>query len=284
MTREHPHRSSPPRGRFHSPLHQRIESILTTAYVGDWPARAWAAVPGATRVDVVRHSLALLPPRNDGGAPRAPLRLAFASDLHLGPTTSRRTLDRAFADLWTHHDRIEAAPARVGVRVLINEAVRLPAPWSDVAILGLDEPWTGRPDPDAAVAACGDATVKLAFAHAPEALPMLRGRGASLMLCGHTHGGHLALSGGKPLVIWAPTAVVPARSPSRRRPAPLRLARRGRCRDPDAHVGPPRRRLVRPHRSALTERHYRAPSACRTRSWISATGGAPWASSASWNF
>jgi uncharacterized protein len=224
-----------------------IEAVLRVAYRGDWPARAWGLVPGATRVDVVRHTLPLLPAN---GSPRRPLRLAFASDLHLGPTTPQRTLDHAFDalaaiepdvlllggdyvfldatprlvdelarriemvpaklklavmgnhDLWTRHDLIEQALARVSVRVLINEAVRLPPPWDDVAILGIDEPWTGDPDANAAIAACGDAALKLAIAHAPEAMPMLRGRGVSLLMCGHTHGGHLALPGGRPIAIW----------------------------------------------------------------------------------
>jgi predicted MPP superfamily phosphohydrolase len=240
--------SSPaPRGRHFSARRRLVEAALRLAYPGDWPARMWGLVPGATRVEVVRHSLPLLPKRDHD---RPPLRLAFASDLHLGPTTPRRTLDRAFDalaaiepdvlllggdyvfleatparvdelarrvaevpaklklavlgnhDLWTHHHRIERALARASAQVLINDAVRLPQPWSDVAILGLDEPWTGAPDATAAIEACGDARLRLAIAHAPEAMPMLRARGVSLLMCGHTHGGQLALPGGTPIVMW----------------------------------------------------------------------------------
>lgn len=232
-----------PRGRFYGPVKSVIERTLSHLYVGDWPAKLWGLVPGATDVQVVRHELSL----RGGAASREPLRVAFASDLHLGPTTPKRLLDRAFAhlaslapdvvalggdyvflaatdararelearvrelpartkiavlgnhDLWTDHRRIEDALGRAGVSVLINDAVRLPAPHDDVAILGLDEPWTGAPDGPRALAACGDAPTRIAIAHAPEALAHLEGH-VSLLVCGHTHGGQLALPGWSPYV------------------------------------------------------------------------------------
>lgn len=68
-----------------------MESALRIAYAGGWPARLWARVPASRAVRVVRHELELF-----GGLAR-PLRLAFLSDLHLGPTTATETLDAAFA-------------------------------------------------------------------------------------------------------------------------------------------------------------------------------------------
>jgi hypothetical protein len=70
-----------PRGRAYTAQRAAVEHILQVLYAGDWPARLWAQVPGATTVQVRRAQLPLLPP----GTP--PLRLGFASDLHLGPTT-----------------------------------------------------------------------------------------------------------------------------------------------------------------------------------------------------
>jgi predicted MPP superfamily phosphohydrolase len=61
-------------------------------YVGGWAARLWARVPGATEVQLIEHTLDL---GRDPGRP--PLRLAFASDLHIGPTTPPALLDNAFA-------------------------------------------------------------------------------------------------------------------------------------------------------------------------------------------
>ncbi len=53
---------------------------------------AVAAVPGSTNVRLEHHELAL---GREAGRP--PLRLAFGSDFHLGPTTHRDTLVNAFA-------------------------------------------------------------------------------------------------------------------------------------------------------------------------------------------
>src|SRR5207249_748297 len=115
------------------------------------------------------------------GARRPPLRIAFVSDIHIGPTTPTETIANAFTllrnarpdvlvlggdyvygdvtdeaaaelerwagsiaaplklavlgnhDLWTDHGRLERALERAGVRMLINDAVRLPAPHTDTA-------------------------------------------------------------------------------------------------------------------------------------------------------
>lgn len=234
------------RGRRYTPKRGLVESVLRVAYAGSWPARLWAMTPHAGRVARVEHTYAV------GRGGRPPLRVAFASDLHLGPTTSPRTLDRAFEllrearpdvlvlggdyvfleatpavarelgrrvrsvpaavkvavmgnhDLWTHHGLIEEALADAGVRVLVNDAVRLPPPHDDVAIVGIDDPWTGSPDAPKALAAAGDAAVRVVACHAPDAVPMLDGAGEALLLCGHTHGGHVALPGPRPLVIPGP--------------------------------------------------------------------------------
>ena len=221
---------------------------MRVAYQGGWPARAWSLVPGKALVQRLDHAICLDPARP---RPR-PLRLAFASDLHLGPTTPKSVLDRAFRlldeaapdvlilggdyvfldatpaiardlrdrvravrapiklavmgnhDLWTHHGLIEDALAEAGARVLINDAVRLPTPHDDVAILGIDDPWTGRPDGAWAVEACGDAAVRIGVSHSPDGLPFLRGRGVSLLLTGHTHGGQIALPGPRPIIVPGP--------------------------------------------------------------------------------
>ena len=231
------------RGRNYSTLRRLGEGIAKHAYAFSWPGRLWAHIPGATTVTRIQHDLAL------GRGGRPPLRVAFASDLHIGPTTARETLDNAFDelrriapdvlvlggdyvyleataarvaelrdrvasvpaptklavlgnhDLWTHHLRIEDALRSGGAAVLINEAVRLPPPHDDVAFLGLDDPWTGDADGDRAAAAAGDAPIRLAVCHSPDGLPHVRGRGVSLMVCGHTHGGQIALPGHRPVVV-----------------------------------------------------------------------------------
>jgi len=234
------------RGKHFSVWRGLAETAQRVAYAGAWPARVWNRVPAATRVRRVEHEL------RAGRAGRAPLRLAFASDLHIGPLTPPRLLDEAFAalaawrpdvlvlggdyvslevtraaavrltvlvasvpaalklavlgnhDLWTDQTVIERALEAGGVRVLVNEAARLPAPHDDVAVVGLDEPWCGAPDPERAFAGIhSGAAVRVAVAHAPEGIPLVENRGASLLLCGHTHGGQVALPSG-PVVVHGP--------------------------------------------------------------------------------
>ncbi|MFT3770208.1 MAG: metallophosphoesterase family protein [Minicystis sp.] len=237
------------RGRNYSAGRGLAEAALRVAFAGDWPARVWAHVPRAADVRVVRHHVALATPR------AKPLRVAFASDLHLGPTTPAVTLDAAFRhlaeagpdllilggdyvfldatpararelgrrvrdvpaahkvavlgnhDLWTRHDLLEEALAEAGVKVLVNASTRLGPPHDDVAVVGLDDPWTGEPDAELAFAGAEGAALTIAVCHSPAGLAQVRGRGAALFLAGHTHGGQVALPGGVPVVLpggrWA---------------------------------------------------------------------------------
>jgi predicted MPP superfamily phosphohydrolase len=244
----------PRRRRPYSQRHLNIERVLSWIYAGGWPARLWGLVPGATRVDLVERRLEI-PGR---AADRPPLRIAFASDLHLGPTTPRGVLDNAFAllraaqpdvlalggdyvflgatqervqelndrvtsvpapvkvavlgnhDFWARPARLEVALSGAGTIILVNEAMRLAPPHDDVALIGLDDPLTSkdRPAGEAAVnkalAEVADAAVKIALCHSPDGLFWLRGKGVHLMLCGHTHGGHLALPGYRPIIMPSP--------------------------------------------------------------------------------
>lgn len=84
------------RGRRYTRLRGLVESAQSFAYAGGWPARLLAQVPAASRVRVLRHSFELLPPAERG---RRRLRLAFLSDLHLGPLTPMKLIDDSFARL-----------------------------------------------------------------------------------------------------------------------------------------------------------------------------------------
>ena len=71
-----------------------VEATLSLLYQGDWPARVWARVPERCTVHVIRRTLSFLP----ASVPQ--LRIGFASDLHIGPTTPPRLLEvpiRTFA-------------------------------------------------------------------------------------------------------------------------------------------------------------------------------------------
>ena len=46
--------------------------------------------------------------------------------------------------------------------------------------------------------------MKIAVCHSPDGLSWLRGKGVHFLMCGHTHGGHLARPGGRPLIMSSP--------------------------------------------------------------------------------
>jgi predicted MPP superfamily phosphohydrolase len=106
-----------------------------------------------------------------------------------------------------NHDYSTDAPyvgralERAGVTLLVNRNCRLPSPWQDVWICGLDDAAAGRPDPAATFA--GATGVRLLLTHAPAGLGAIGTERFDLALCGHTHGGQLALPGGMPLYLPA---------------------------------------------------------------------------------
>jgi hypothetical protein len=207
-----------------------------------WPGRLVRTLGMQRRVDVREHRVT--PAGWPAGQP--PLRVAFASDLHAGPTTHPSVLDDGFAalaalapdvlllggdyvfltadhigeiarrlarlprpplgiyavmgnhDLWADDAAIAAALTAAGARVLVNERVEL-AP--GIALVGLDDPWTGIP----AAPPFEDADrVRVLLVHAPEA--MLADPAFDVAMCGHTHGGHIALPGGVPILVPGPAS------------------------------------------------------------------------------
>ena len=86
-----------------------------------------------------------------------------------------------------------------GIEVLHNTNVRLPPPHDDVWICGIDDVELGSPDADAALRDA-DGT-RLVLMHEPDGLLAIGERPFDAAFCGHTHGGQIALPGGKPLVL-----------------------------------------------------------------------------------
>jgi hypothetical protein len=84
---------------------------------------------------------------------------------------------------------------RNGIRVLRNHGVSLPIENTRLAILGIDDLRSGRPDFDGAVAAAqkdgGEAQILLS--HRPEIFPRAARAGIDLVLSGHYHGGQIKL-------------------------------------------------------------------------------------------
>jgi predicted MPP superfamily phosphohydrolase len=222
-----------------------VEWTLANAYRGNWPSRLVRALGMQRRVVIRRHAIATA----RWPASMRPLRIAFMSDLHAGPTTHPTLLDEAFGvlagieadvillggdyvflsaehiapiaervarlraplgiygvlgnhDLWADDAAIVASLTRAGARMLVNERVVLPAPFEHVTLAGLDDPWTGVHAKNPVFEA-GD-RVRIILVHAPEALMHLGDQPFELAVCGHTHGGHVALPGGIPLLVPGP--------------------------------------------------------------------------------
>lgn len=223
------------RGTGYSRARGAVEWTLAHAYIGAWPARLARSLGLQGRVDVVKHRVrapltmrlafasdfhagpTTHPAQLDAAA--AALDAARADVLLLGGDyvfLSSRDIDALadrlrdvhaprgkFAvlgnhDLWADDRHIVRALSRAGIRVLVNEAVNVGA----LSICGVDDPWTGmREDARAFDGADG---YRVLLTHAPEALLTTGDAMWQLALCGHTHGGHIALPGGVPIIVPGP--------------------------------------------------------------------------------
>jgi len=102
-------------------------------------------------------------------------------------------------DRWSGVGPVVRQLEGAGIRVLVNANQRLPAPYDGVWVCGLDDHWSGWPDVPAALH--GADGVRVVLMHAPSGLLDLGDERFDLALCGHTHGGQLALPGGYPIVV-----------------------------------------------------------------------------------
>lgn len=90
-------------------------------------------------------------------------------------------------------ERLESA----GIQVLTNRATRLPQPHDDIWLCGLDDPTRGDARADSAL---DDAPgTRVVLMHSPDGLLKIGERPFDLALCGHTHGGQIALPTGHAL-------------------------------------------------------------------------------------
>ncbi|HKP64603.1 MAG TPA: metallophosphoesterase [Polyangiales bacterium] len=223
-----------------------VESLAQLLYRGDWPAKLWALYPRACQVTCLRQQLAILPPSAASlrvgfisdlhiGPTTPPALLDAAFELlarealdvlllggdyvfldadeakaeRLAALIRRVPAARKIAvlgnhDLWTDHGVLEAALRRAEVELLNNQSTRLPG---DIAVIGLDEPWTGTLDASAAVRDIGSPRALIVLCHSPDGLPealrtvsALPGSPPGLYVCGHTHGGQIAAPWG-PIVV-----------------------------------------------------------------------------------
>ena len=96
-------------------------------------------------------------------------------------------------DLRANRPVIADAMEKAGVRMLVNEVVRLPAPHDDVSIIGFDDPIRGAPRGELLDGVDG---VRIVLMHAPDGLLAAGDRHFDLAVAGHTHGGQIVMPGG----------------------------------------------------------------------------------------
>jgi predicted MPP superfamily phosphohydrolase len=103
-----------------------------------------------------------------------------------------------------NHDSIRMLPGMesMGIRMLLNEHVRLARGSEAIYLVGVDDAHYYRVDSMAAAAAeIPLDAVSVLLSHTPEIYRQAAHAGFDLMLCGHTHGGQICLPGGIPLTL-----------------------------------------------------------------------------------
>ncbi len=102
-----------------------------------------------------------------------------------------------------NHDTVRMLPGleAMGVRLLMNETVKLERQGAAIYLAGIDDPHYYRADNlEKAVEAIPPEAVTILLAHSPEIYRNAAYAGCDLLLCGHTHGGQICLPGGIPLL------------------------------------------------------------------------------------
>lgn len=105
-----------------------------------------------------------------------------------------------------NHDTIRMVPGMeaMGIRVLLNEFVRLERAGAVVYLAGIDDAhYYGVANFHRAADDIPPTAVSILLSHTPEAYRHAAHADFDLMLCGHTHGGQICLPGGFPVIIDA---------------------------------------------------------------------------------
>ncbi len=126
---------------------------------------------------VTRFPEALLPAARALGNLRAPLGVFACLGNH---------------DVWHGRRKIPETLQQLGVRTLINEAVRVQAPGGPLWIAGLDSAWGGRPDLKTTLRHWNANEPTLVLLHEPDTADRLAAQKLAVtQFAGHTHGGQV---------------------------------------------------------------------------------------------
>ena len=103
-----------------------------------------------------------------------------------------------------NHDVSDEIPEleRIGVRMLINEALEVRHRRDNVWVIGVDDPhYYGCDDLPGALRGVPSEAFKILLVHTPEIIREAEAYGVDLYLCGHTHGGQICLPLIGPIIV-----------------------------------------------------------------------------------
>jgi predicted MPP superfamily phosphohydrolase len=101
-------------------------------------------------------------------------------------------------DHWTDADYIQRRLEAAGIEVLVNRNARLPPPFADVSVCGMDDPWSGERNAASAFEDAGP--VRIFLSHSPDGLLLLGGQTFDVCFAGHTHGGQVTFANEVPII------------------------------------------------------------------------------------
>ena len=101
-------------------------------------------------------------------------------------------------DHWTDAGYIRRQLEAAGVEALVNRNIRLPAPFSDVSVCGIDDPWSGEHNVARAFEEAGP--VRIFLSHSPDGLLLLDQHQFDVCFAGHTHGGQVTFANEVPII------------------------------------------------------------------------------------
>ena len=108
--------------------------------------------------------------------------------------------DGIYATLGNHDSAAMIAPFEsLGMRMLVNESVRLSRCGEAICVTGLDDVHAYYTDDARAALDAGLDGFKIALVHSPDMAQVAARAGYGLYLAGHTHGGQICLPGGRPI-------------------------------------------------------------------------------------
>jgi predicted MPP superfamily phosphohydrolase len=88
----------------------------------------------------------------------------------------------------------------LGIKVLANETISIKKDNEKISVTGIDDPHYYFTDQALVALEESSDGYKIALVHSPELYDAAADNGYSLYLCGHTHGGQIALPGGIALI------------------------------------------------------------------------------------